>query len=115
VKLAILIVGLISSTAVLLLSVLYQSHWGLMFSLLLQMLPVLATRDELGTRRWCTPVWLAWCGLSLLGAGWLQTSERLQVNAVFESFGPGYLIMAVLAVIWPQQFNSDSSGNAKGR
>jgi hypothetical protein len=85
-----------------------------MFSILVQVLPVVATRDELGARRWFLPTWLAWSGRSFLCAGWLQGSEELQVNPVFDSFGPGYLIMGVLAVIWPTLFNSGKSRNAKG-
>ncbi len=112
-RMAILIVGLISSTVVLLLSVLYQSHWALMVSLGLQVLPVLLTRDKLGASWWYMPVYLAWFGASLLGARWLQVSEGLKASPVFDSFGPGYLIMAVLAVIWPTWFNTRRPKSAK--
>jgi hypothetical protein len=108
-KTAILFVGLILFSAFLLLSVLYQSQTGLMFSIVFQLLPVLATKDQLGKRRWYTPLWLAWSGAAFLGAGWLQATEGLQVEPVFRSFGPGYLIMAVLVLFWPTWFNSGQS------
>jgi hypothetical protein len=111
---AILIVGLISSTALLLFAVLYQNDWCFMLSIVLQVLPVLLTRDELGTRRWYAPVWLAWFGLSFLGARWLQVSEGLKASPVFDSYGPGYLIMAILAVIWPTWFSKRAIKTAKG-
>ena len=112
-RLAILIGGLALSTVVLLFSVLYQSYWGLMFSIVFQVLPVLATRDELGARWWYTPGFLARWGATLLGGWWLQVSEGLQVSPIFNSFGPGYLIMAVIALIWPKWFNSWRTRSAK--
>jgi hypothetical protein len=112
-KTAILFVGLILSSAFLLLSVLYQSQTGLMFSIVFQLLPVLATKGQLGSRRWYTPLWLAWSGGAFLVAGWFQASEGLQVEPVFRSFGPGYLIMAVLALFWPTWFNSRGSGEVQ--
>lgn len=105
-KLSILILNLPLSTAVLLLSVLYQKHWGLTLTLLLQLLPVLTVQNRPGKPSWFIPVWTAWCGGSFLAAWWLQVNEGLQPDPVFVSFGPGYLIMAVLALIWPKRFNN---------
>ena len=104
-KLAILTVGLVSFTVVLVLSVLYQSHWAFMMAIVLQLLSVLLTRDAFPARGWYQPFWLAWCGASLLGAGWLEVSEGLKASPAFVSFGPGYLIMAVMAMVWPAWFN----------
>ena len=105
-KLSILIVSLASSTVVLLLSVLYQKDWGLTLTLLLQVVPVLMMQDRLNKPRWFSPVWSAWCGGSFLAAWWLQLSEGLQPNPVFVSFGPGYLVISLLALVWPKQFNN---------
>ena len=105
-KLPILILSLASSTVVLLLSVLYQRHWGLTLTLLLQLLPVLMVQDRPGKPSWFIPVWTAWCGVSFLAAWWLQVSEGLPPDSVLVSFGPGYLILSVLALIWPKRFNN---------
>lgn len=105
-KLPILILSLALSTVVLLLSVLYQRQWGLTLTLLLQLFPILTMQDRPGKPTWFIPVWTAWCGASFLAAWWLQVSEGLPPDAVFISFGPGYLIMALLALIWPKRFNN---------
>jgi hypothetical protein len=115
VRLAILVVGLMSSTVVLLLGVLYQRHWAFTLSVVLQVLPILLTRDEFAARRWYYPFWLAWSGASLLGAGWLEVSEGLKAEPVFVSFGPGYLIMAVMAVVWPAWFGKRETKVPKER
>lgn len=105
--------GLALFSATLLLSVLYQNESGFMVAILFQLFSVVVTRDALATRRWFTPLWLVWSGVTFLGAGWLQASEGLQVDAAFRSFGPGYLIMAVLALLWPKGFSSGQSQNVK--
>jgi len=105
VKLAILVAGLIFFTGALFCSVLYQSHWAFLVALTFQVIPVLLTRDEFRAHRWYQPFWLAWSGASLLGAGFLEVSEGLKMSPVFISFGPGYLIMSVMAIAWPAWFS----------
>lgn len=112
-KLAVLVLGLTLFSAVLLLSAFYQSEGGFTLSVALQVLPVLFTRDAFIRRRWFNPLWLAWSGITFLGAGWLQNYEGLQVEAVFKSFGPGYLIMAVLSLMWPKWLYESQSEDAK--
>jgi hypothetical protein len=104
-------------SVVLLGSVLYHSDWGFTLSVVLQVLPLIIIRDKFRKQRWLYPVWLAWSGAALLVAGWLQRSEGLTVEPVFRSFGPGYLIMALLAVVWPKWYHgakgqSDRTGGA---
>jgi hypothetical protein len=113
-KLAFLVLGMTLFSAVLLLSVLYQSERGFMLSVALQVFPVLFTRDAFMRRRWFNPLWLTWSGITFLGAGWLQKNEGLQVEAVFKSFGPGYLTMAVLALVWPKWYYGAQSEGGKG-
>ena len=112
-RLAVLILGSCLSTLTVLLSILYPNGELFFLSVVLQLFAVLLTRAQLGGQWWFQPVWSAWWGASLLGAGWLEVREGLQMEPVFSSFGPGFLVIAVLSLIWPRWFNRRALNSLK--
>jgi|ERR1051325_1841413 hypothetical protein len=108
-KLAILLIGLALSTVAILLFGAFHDEWLFYVNIVLFIGAVVLSRDPLARSWWFQPFWSAWIGISFLGAGWLEMHQGMEVSPMFKSFGPGFLVIAVLSIVFPKWFNPRST------
>ena len=104
-RLVVLLIGLsLSTAAVYAFGMLQDQKFFYLYSVL-SILAIVLANGKLRKIWWYQPLWLVWNGASLLGAGWIEVHQGYKMSPVCGTFGPGFLIIAVLSILLPRWFN----------
>ena len=76
------------------------SHDDLRLAFVLLLLIIVLLREHLSVTWWYRSCFLTWLGITFLAANWLQVRAGRGSEAVFVTFGPVFLIIALYEIIW---------------